>query len=108
MLIEELTSLSKNNPGCNEYKTKRASPRENVFAATEKCEVVEVGIKFVKREEVLPLPVRDEEPNRCLTSKVSSEYIVFKTLNISDDLLMKSLTESNSTIGLCKNSWIAR
>ena len=51
---------------------------------------------------------KEEAINAWRTSVVESEYMTFNTLNIKEQLLMKSLTVSNSTTGLCRNSWIER
>jgi len=44
------------------------------------------------------------DSKELLVSVASSSNIIFKVLNMKEHLLINSLTESNSTIGLCKNS----
>jgi hypothetical protein len=61
------------------------------------------GKRELKIEDGRPADESTTEEKRCRGSVVSSWYITLRTLNIKEQLLMKSFTDSNSRIGLCKN-----
>ena len=66
------------------------------------------GTKELKIDDGRPADESTTEEKRCRRSVVSSWYITLRTLNIKEQLLIKSLTDSNSRIGLWRNVWTAR